>query len=134
MRASVLEGDGITIFIPPFRAPIDCIAERFQHAQLDGFERKAGERNPAPIVVVSADMIERGDFMTWFRTLAQHGLLRHIFVDECHTTFTDSHRRERLGAVREPASYYPPSTHGPRHYCLTEWVRLSTVWVPPPLG
>ena len=91
MLLVVLEKEGISIFIVPFRALVDDVVVRFQKAGIHYVEWKYGDINPARIVVVSADVAMQDNFMTYRQTLVEAGLLRRIFIDEGHYTFTDSH-------------------------------------------
>lgn len=100
MLPVVLEKEGVSIFIAPFRALVDDVVARFRQARIQCIEWKVGEINPARIVVVSADLAVQDSFMTYGRTLVEAGLLRRIFIDEGHCTFTDSHWRGNLSRVR----------------------------------
>ncbi|KEF50790.1 uncharacterized protein A1O9_13158 [Exophiala aquamarina CBS 119918] len=100
MLPVVLEKEGVSIFIAPFRALVDDVVARFRKAGIHCIEWTVGEINPARIVVVSADIAVQDSFMTYGRTLVEAGLLRRIFIDEGHCTFTDSHWRKNLSRVR----------------------------------
>jgi superfamily II DNA helicase RecQ len=100
MLPVVLEEEGVTIFIAPFRALVNDVVDRFRKAGIDCFEWKVGDSNSARLVVVSADIAVQDNFMTYGRTLVQAGLLRRIFIDEGHCTFTDSHWRKNLSQVK----------------------------------
>jgi superfamily II DNA helicase RecQ len=109
MLPVVLEKEGVSIFIAPFRALVDDVVARFRKAGMHCIEWRVGEINPARIVVVSADIAVKDSFMTYGRTLVKAGLLRRIFIDEGHCTFTDSHWRKNLSRVRRVRSLGCPT-------------------------
>ena len=87
----VLEKEGVSIFIAPFRALVDNVVIRFQKASIHYIEWKYGDINPARIVVVSANVVVQDNFIIYGRTLVEASLLRRIFIDEGHYIFTDSY-------------------------------------------
>ncbi|KAK5189319.1 hypothetical protein LTR47_011879 [Exophiala xenobiotica] len=109
MLPVVLETRGVSIFIAPFRALVDDMARRFRAAGIDCFEWHHGENNPARLVIVSADTAVTPAFSTYCQVLRDSELLRRVFVDECHTTFTDSHWRAKLSRLRHVRSFGCPT-------------------------
>jgi hypothetical protein len=97
---AVLEADGVTIFVAPFRALVNDMVQRFRRDGIDTVEWRHGYRNPATMVVVSADMAAEWSFLQYAQSMWQSGLLRRIFIDECHLTFTSSDWRPQLGKLR----------------------------------
>jgi superfamily II DNA or RNA helicase len=100
MTPACLEDAGVTVVIVPFRALINNLVETAKKAGIDGMEWRPGETNPATLVFVSADKIMGSGFLGYAQLLEDKGLLRRVFVDECHLTFTASDWRPRLVAVR----------------------------------
>ena len=97
----VLDPQGVTIFVAPFRALVNDMVQRFKHDGIDTFEWRHGESNPASIVVVSADFAADYGFLSYAQQMQQSGLLRRIFIDECHLTFTSSNWRPKLAKLRQ---------------------------------
>ena len=64
-------------------------------------EWRPGERNPAALIFVSADLVAGGTFLGYAQLLGLKKLLRRVFVDESHLTFTSSDWRPKLAHVRE---------------------------------
>ena len=91
MLPVVLETRGVNIFIAPFRALINDITRRFYAAGIDCFKWHYGENNPAYLVIVSADTTVTPAFSIYYQVLRDSEQLRRVFVDKCHTTFTDSY-------------------------------------------
>ena len=83
-----LEDPGITVVIVPYRALLNGLLQIAQGAGIDCIEWKRGEVNPAALVFVSADVVP--PFMSYARVMEGKGLLRRVFVDESHLTFTAS--------------------------------------------
>lgn len=100
MAPSCLEDAGVTIVIVPFRALINNLVETARNAGIDSIEWRHGETDPATLIFISADKILGSGFLSYAELLREKGLLRRIFVDECHLTFTASDWRPRLVAVR----------------------------------
>jgi superfamily II DNA helicase RecQ len=88
MAPACLEHAGVTIVVVPFRALINII------------EWRLGQTDPATLVFISADKIIGGGFLSYAELLKGKGLLRRVFVNECHLTFTASDWRPKLIAIR----------------------------------
>ena len=93
-----LEDPGVTVVVVPYRALLNRLLQTAQEAGIDCFEWKRGEVNPAALVFVSADVVQ--PFMSYARVMDGKGLLRRVFVDESHLTFTSSNWRAKLTTVR----------------------------------
>ena len=93
-----LDDPGVTVVVVPFRALLNRLLQTAQEAGIDCFEWKRGEVNPAALVFVSADVVQ--PFMSYARVMDGKGLLRRVFVDESHLTFTSSNWRAKLTTVR----------------------------------
>jgi len=100
MAPACLEDPGITIVVVPFRALINNLVETAKKAGIDSTEWRPGTVNPASLVFVSADSVANGGFRGYARSLHAKGLLRRVFVDECHLTFTASDWRAKLAHIR----------------------------------
>lgn len=109
MLPAILDERGVSIFIAPFRALVDDVVRRFRDVGIDCFEWHPGESNPARLVIVSADTAVTSSFSTYCQTLRDSRLLRRVFIDECHTTFTDSHWRVKLSRLRHVRSFGCPT-------------------------
>ena len=101
MAPACLEDAGVTIVVVPYRALINNLVKTAQAAGIDSIEWRAGERNPAALVFVSADLVAEGTFLGYAQLLGLKKLLRRVFVDESHLTFTSSDWRPKLAHVRE---------------------------------
>jgi Helicase conserved C-terminal domain/Orsellinic acid/F9775 biosynthesis cluster protein D/DEAD/DEAH box helicase len=101
MLPALLDPEGLTIVVVPFRALADDMVTRFCDAGIDCLEWTYGEANPATVVIVSADVAVSFGFLNYARTMEQKGLLRRIFIDECHLTFTSSDWRPKLASLRQ---------------------------------
>ncbi|KAK5162702.1 uncharacterized protein LTR77_011237 [Saxophila tyrrhenica] len=93
-----LDDPGVTVVVVPYRALLNRLLQTAQEAGIDCFEWKRGEVNPAALVFVSADVVQ--PFMSYARVMEGKGLLRRVFVDESHLTFTSSNWRAKLTTVR----------------------------------
>lgn len=102
-----LEDPGITVVIVPYRALLNRLLEMAQEAGIDCMEWKRSEVNPAALVFVSADTVP--PFMSYARTMEGKGLLRRVFVDESHLTFTSSSWRTKLTTVRQVRGLRAPT-------------------------
>ncbi|GAB7357794.1 hypothetical protein MBLNU459_g0611t1, partial [Dothideomycetes sp. NU459] len=100
MAPACLSNPGVTIVVVPFRALINNLVETAKKAGIDSMEWRPGESNPASLVFVSADFVSNGGFLSYGTLLRSKGVLRRVFVDECHLTFTASDWRAKLAHVR----------------------------------
>ncbi|TKA75572.1 hypothetical protein B0A55_07939 [Friedmanniomyces simplex] len=99
MAPACLDDPGVTVVVVPYRALLDNLLSTAKKAGIDCMEWQPGEVNPAALVLVSADKVV--PFMRYAGVLGEKGLLRRVFVDESHLTFTSSNWRPKLTAVRE---------------------------------
>ena len=107
MAPACLEDAGVTIVVVPFRALLNNHLATAQAAGIDCLEWQSGEVNPAALVFVSADRVPQ--FMSYAQVLDQKGLLRRVFVDESHLTFTASNWRAKLVQVRAVRGLHVPT-------------------------
>jgi superfamily II DNA helicase RecQ len=76
------------------------MVQRFQDAGIECIEWRHGEVNPATVVIVSADIAVSLGFLSYARLLCKKKLLRRIFLDEGHLTFTSSDWRPKLAQLK----------------------------------
>ena len=100
MAPACLDDPGVTIVVVPFRALVNNLVATARKCGIDCIEFRPGEVNPAALVFVSADFVPFSGFLSYAQLLESKGLLRRIFVDECHLTFTASDWRPKLAGVR----------------------------------
>jgi superfamily II DNA helicase RecQ len=100
MAPACLDDPGVTIVVVPYRALLDNLVETAKKARIDCIEYRPGEQNPAALVFVSADFVAGSQFLSYAQLLSAKGVLRRVFVDESHLTFTASDWRPKLAQVR----------------------------------
>ncbi|TKA60633.1 hypothetical protein B0A49_13140 [Cryomyces minteri] len=104
MVPACLDDPGVTVVVVPYRALIGDLVDRARKAGIDSMAWHHAEQNPAALVFVSADLVGQGDFLDYATRLRAKGLLRRVFVDECHLTFTSSDWRPKLAQVKQVRS------------------------------
>ena len=100
MAPACLDDPGVTIVVVPYRALVNNLVTTAKKARVDCIEYRPGEQNPAALVFVSADFVAEGQFLSYAQLLSAKGILRRVFVDESHLTFTASDWRPKLAQVR----------------------------------
>ncbi len=100
MAPACMNDPGVTIVVVPFRSLINDLVDKANKLGIDCIEWRPGEVNPAALVYVSADFVPFTGFLSYARLLQGKGILRRIFVDECHLTFTASDWRPKLAWLR----------------------------------
>lgn len=115
MVPAVLREGGISIVVVPFLALMDDLVERAGTMGVDCIRFRAtlssgrdGLPRAARLVVVSADIVSTPEFSAYADGLLCTGLLRRIFIDECHTVITDIGYRARLGELSSLHRYGCP--------------------------
>ncbi len=93
---AVMSGAGTVVVVVPFRALVDDLVHRCVARSIDAVEWSQGISHPHAMIIVSADVAILDGFMMFVSQLHRDGLLRHIFIDECHVSFTDVDYREAL--------------------------------------
>ena len=98
MGPACLPEAGVTIVVAPFQALEKNIIGRCQEKGIDCIKWVYGESRYASIVVVSADRAASDQFITYASKLnsPERKLLRRVFIDEGHLTFTASDYRSKL--------------------------------------
>ena len=106
MLPAMLSEGGTSIVIVPFVALADDIVGRARLSGVDviHFEpyrimQHESQPRAARLVVVSTDVALSAGFTSYADGLRGSGLLRRIFIDECHTVITDVSYRAKLGAL-----------------------------------
>ncbi|KAI7371326.1 hypothetical protein KC328_g17564, partial [Hortaea werneckii] len=107
LAPACLPDPGVTVVVVPYRALLNRLLATAQAAGIDSFEWKHGEVNPAALVFVSADIVM--PFLSYARVMENKGLLRRVFVDESHLTFTASNWRAKLTTVRQVRGLRAPT-------------------------
>lgn len=95
------EDPGVTIVVVPYRALLETTIAKAKAAGIDCIEWHPREVNPATIVFVSADLIPGTNFLGYAQQLRHAGMLRRIFIDECHLVFKDNHWRSKLAELKQ---------------------------------
>ncbi|KAK4913694.1 hypothetical protein LTR49_018028 [Elasticomyces elasticus] len=98
MAPACLEDAGVTVVVVPYRALLEDLLSKAKQTGIDCMEFKRSEVNPVTLVFVSGDVVEPSMGYAW--VLEGKGLLRRIFVDKSHLTFTSSNWRPKLEQVR----------------------------------
>ncbi|KJZ69995.1 hypothetical protein HIM_10606 [Hirsutella minnesotensis 3608] len=107
MLPAILRDGGTSIVVVPFVALAEDLVTRALDMGVDCVEFKtslgAGRESmarAARLVAVSADVVSNGEFSAYADGLLSTGLLRRIFIDECHTAITDISYRRKLGELK----------------------------------
>src|SRR5438477_384868 len=93
---AVLSRDGTVLVIVPFRALVNDLVQRCSELGLDTVEWTRELKAAHQLIIVSADLAIQDSFMHFAASLNRNGLIRHIFIDECHVSFTDIDYRAAL--------------------------------------
>jgi len=112
MLPSLLEW-GTNIVIVPFVALIEDLVARAKQLSIDciqwqSADSREGPQRRARLVVVSADVATTDGFTAYMMSLQACGLLRRIFIDECHTVMVDAGYRKRLRELGTVGRYGCP--------------------------
>ena len=94
-----LDNPSLTIVVVPYRALLDNLLATAKKAKVDCIEYRPGEQNPAALVFISADFVSGSQFLSFAQLLSAKGILRRVFVDECHLTFTASDWWPKLSSI-----------------------------------
>jgi superfamily II DNA helicase RecQ len=106
---------GVSIVVVPYVALMEDIVSRSLEAGIDCFRwlpssatGRDEQARVAALVVVSADQVMSHEFISYADGLLARGLLKRIFVDECHTIITEAGFREKLGSLKGLYRYAKP--------------------------
>ncbi|CAJ2504607.1 Uu.00g120010.m01.CDS01 [Anthostomella pinea] len=107
MLPAVTEKTGTTVVVVPFVALMDDLVARARDFGVDSLRwqtaAQTGRDEPqreARLVVVSADVASSNEFITYADGLRTRGLLRQIFIDECHKIIMDAEYRAKLAGLQ----------------------------------
>jgi hypothetical protein len=90
-----LDDPGITIVVVPYRQLIEETLSDARDRGIDAVEWSRDLSDPADIVFISADKFGN-TFFDYSARMAEKGLVRRVFVDECHLAITAHSWRPRL--------------------------------------
>ncbi|KJK87120.1 hypothetical protein H633G_09028 [Metarhizium anisopliae BRIP 53284] len=109
MAPALMRGRGTTVVVVPFSTLIDDLVKRTKEKGVDVVQFRSNQviaREALPyvprLVIVSADVaVDKNElFMAYMGKLDRGGHLQRIFIDEAHTTITDSSYREQLTKLK----------------------------------
>ena len=81
---------GVTIVVVLYCALLDNLLKTAKDVRIDCIEYRLREQNPAALVFVSVDFARGSQFLSYVQLLSVKGVLRRVFIDESHLTFTTS--------------------------------------------
>ena len=81
---------GVTIVVVLYHALLDNLLKTAKDVRIDYIEYRPREQNPAALVFVSTDFAGGSQFLSYVQLLSVKGVLRRVFVDKSHLTFTAS--------------------------------------------
>ncbi len=90
-----LDDPGMTIVVVPYRQLMDETVEDAKKRGIDAVQWSHDLQDPADIVFVSADKLNN-TFFDYAARMAGKGLVRRVFVDECHLAVTAHSWRPRM--------------------------------------
>jgi hypothetical protein len=93
-----LDDPGMIIVVIPYRRLMDETVNDTRALRIDCSEWTYGTEDPATIVFVSADRLSRG-FFDYAARMQSKGLLRRIYVDECHLAITAHSWRPKVAEL-----------------------------------
>ncbi|KAK4205950.1 hypothetical protein QBC37DRAFT_462707, partial [Rhypophila decipiens] len=106
MLPALLADTGISIVVVPFVALMDDLVDRAVGNGIDciqfrttGTCGREGMARAARLVVVSADLVSAPEFLGYADALVGAGLLRRVFIDECHVAVMDVSYRTKLAEL-----------------------------------
>jgi superfamily II DNA or RNA helicase len=102
-----LDDPRMTIVVIPYRRLMDETVNGTQALGIDCMEWKHGMEDPAAIVFISADRLSDG-FFDYASRMYSKGLLRRIYVDECHLAVTAHSWRPRMVMLSGLQAVGPP--------------------------
>ncbi|TIC89424.1 ATP-dependent DNA helicase Q5 [Colletotrichum higginsianum] len=106
---------GVSIVVVPFVALLSSLTRSARRAGLDfllwqpaSVTGRVERVRVAPLVFVGAEYANCAEFASYAEGLRARGLLKRIFVDECHTVLTDAAYRPQLLGLRGLHRYDRP--------------------------
>ena len=95
-----LDDPGMIVVVIPYRRLMDDTVRNARALRIDCLEWTYGVEDPATIVFISADRLSRS-FFDYVGRMRSKGLLRKIFVDECHLAITAHSWRPKVAELSE---------------------------------
>lgn len=95
-----LDDPGMIVVVIPYRRLMDDTVRNARALRIDCLEWTQRVEDPATIVFVSADRL-CGRFFDYVARMRSKGLLRKIYVDECHLAVTAHSWRPKVVALSE---------------------------------
>jgi Lhr-like helicase len=95
-----LDDPGMVVVVIPYRRLMDDSVRNARALRIDCLEWTYGVEDPATIVFISADRLSRS-FFDYVGRMRSKGLLRKIFVDECHLAVTAHSWRPKVAELSE---------------------------------
>ena len=102
-----LDDPGMAIVVVPYRQLINETVAGARARGIDAVEWDSQVRDPADIVFVSADKLHKV-FFDYAARMVGKGLLRRVFVDECHLAVTAHSWRPKMVALAQLRSMEVP--------------------------
>ena len=106
---AILEPSGCSIIVVPYISLLDNLVERIKELKIDFIVYKgtdfsgdfdsSGPR-PAPLILVSADVVYTGQFQVFLQGLASRRVLKRVFIDEAHLFLTEKEFRPNLPKIK----------------------------------
>lgn len=95
-----LDDPGMIVVVIPYRRLMDDTVRNARALRIDCLEWTYGVEDPATIVFISADRLSRS-FFDYVGRMRSKGLLRKIYVDECHLAVTAHSWRPKVAELSE---------------------------------
>jgi superfamily II DNA helicase RecQ len=136
-----LDDPSMIVVVIPYRELMDDTVRNARALRIDCLEWTYGVEDPATIVFINADRLSRS-FFDYVGRMRSKGLLRRIYIDECHLVVTAHSWRPKVAELSELRGIGAPlvmlTVTGP--LCMesdlestmsskvsTSWIRASTV-------
>ena len=95
-----LDDPGMIVVVIPYRKLMDDTVRNARALRIDCLEWTYGVEDPATIVFISADRLSRS-FFDYVGRMRSKGLIRKIYVDECHLAVTAHSWRPKVAELSE---------------------------------
>ena len=95
-----LDDPGMIVVVIPYRRLMDDTVRNARALRIDCLEWTHGVEDPATIVFISADRLSRS-FFDYVGRMRSKGLLRKIYIDECHLAVTAHSWRPKVAELSE---------------------------------
>jgi hypothetical protein len=102
-----LDDPGMIVVVIPYRRLMDDTVRNARALRIDCLEWTHGVEDPATIVFISADRLSRS-FFDYVARMRSKGLLRKIYIDECHLAVTAHSWRPKVAELSELRGFGVP--------------------------